>query len=328
MINADLRDIRYFATVVEHGSLTAAARALGVSQPTLSHAIARLEDALSGPVWQRLPNRRARVLPTELGKRVLDRGGRALSELSALEEDAALLRGVEAGELCIGSVQSLASTLLPRTVALFLAKYPKVVLDLPLVTSESAPGLIAGGKLDAALMVGPLPNQAGLKVLRGGEQELVLVVHADHPLARRQRIPLGALAAEPLVLFSQGTLFARAIEQAFSRAGIRPEVRARLASISGLCALVRAKVGATVLPEGSVSAFDRELCEVHFERPAPKRGLQLVYRDDVRPTPALAAFLEVAKTLWVETRDHARLESGRAAKGRGSSPSRPRSGGD
>jgi DNA-binding transcriptional LysR family regulator len=319
-MNADLRDIRYFASVVEHGSLTVAARALGVSQPTLSHAIMRLEDALFGPVWQRLPNRRARVLPTELGKRVLDRGGRALQELAALEADAALLRGVEAGALCIGSVQSLASTLLPRCVALFLAKYPKVVLDLPLITSETAPGLIAAGKLDAALMVGPVPAQAGLKQLRGGEQELVLVVRSDHAFARKRRVAFAALAEEPLVLFSQGTLFARAVDQAFQRAGIRPDVRARLASISGLCALVRAKVGATVLPEGSVSAFDRELCEVRFERPAPKRSLQLVYRGDVRPTPALSAFLEVARELWEDL--------GRAAKGRGSSPSRPRSSGD
>ena len=125
-INADLRDIRYFAAVVEHGSLTLAARELNVSQPTLSHAIARLEEALGGPVWQRLPNRRAGVVPTELGKRVLERGGRALAELLALSQDAALLRGLEAGELRVGSVQSLAATLLPRWVALFLAQYPKV----------------------------------------------------------------------------------------------------------------------------------------------------------------------------------------------------------
>jgi DNA-binding transcriptional LysR family regulator len=296
-MNADLRDIRYFAKVVEHGSLTAAARELGVSQPTLSHAITRLEEALEGTLWQRLPNRRAGVLPTELGQRVLDRGGRALAELAALEEDAALLRGVAAGELRVGSVQSLSATLLPRCAAAFLAKYPKVVLDLPLVTSETAPGLIASGKLDAALMVGPLPPQAALKQLRGGEQELVLVLRVDHALARRKRLALSSLAEEPLVLFSKGTLFARAIEQACQRAGFTPDVRARLASISGLCALVRAGVGATILPEGSVSAFDRELCEVPFERPVPRRNIQLVWRADVRPTPALAAFLELARGL-------------------------------
>jgi DNA-binding transcriptional LysR family regulator len=296
-MNAELRDIRYFAAVVEHGSLTRAARELNVSQPTLSHAIGRLEDALAGALWQRLPNRRAGVVPTELGQRVLSRGGRALAELSALEEDAAMLRGVEAGELRVGSVQSLAGTLLPRWVALFMAQYPKLVLELPLVTSETAPELIRAGKLDAALIVGPSPNDAALRHLRCGEQELVLVMRADHALARRRRVALAVLAKQPLVLFSRGTLFARAIEEVCMRAGFVPYARARLASISGLCALVRADVGVTILPEGSVPVGDRELVEVHFERPVPKRSVQLVWRADVQPPPALSAFLSVVKAI-------------------------------
>lgn len=298
LINADLRDIRYFAAVIEHGSLTKAARELNVSQPTLSHAIARLEEALAGAVWQRLPNRRAGVLPTELGKRVLLRGGRALAELSALEEDAAQLRGVEAGELCVGSVQSLAATLLPQCVSRFLAQYPKVVLELPLISSETAPELIRAGKLDAALMVGPQPTGGGLKHLRCGEQELVLVVRSDHALARKGRVSWAALAKQPFVLFSKSTLFADAIEQACRRAGFTPDVRARLASISGLCALVRADVGVTILPEGSVAQGDGELMEVHFEKPTPKRAVQLVWRADVQPTPALSAFLGTVNGLF------------------------------
>lgn len=298
LINADLRDIRYFAVVVEQGSLTLAARELNVSQPTLSHAIARLEEALAGPVWQRLPNRRAGVVPTELGKRVLERGGRALAELFALEQDAALLRGVEAGELHVGSVQSLAATLLPRCVAPFLAKYPKVVLELPLITSETAPDLIRNGKLDAALMVGPSPTAGTLKSQRCGEQELVLVARADHVLAKKARIALGSLAKQPFVLFSKSTLFADAIEQACRRAGFVPDVRARLASISGLCALVRADVGLTILPAGSVPVGDRELAEIRFEKPVPRRSVQLVWRADVQPTPALSAFIGVVRELF------------------------------
>ena len=108
-------------------------------------------------MWRRLPNRRAGVLPTELGARVLERGGRALAEIDALAQDAAHLRGLRAGELRVGSVQSLAGTLLPRWVAHYVERFPDIVLDLPLVTSESAGGLIKQGKLDAALVVGPVP---------------------------------------------------------------------------------------------------------------------------------------------------------------------------
>lgn len=296
MMNADLRDIRYFAAVVEHGSLTRAASSLKVSQPTLTHAIARLEDALGGALWRRLPNRRAGVLPTELGKRVLERGGRALAELDALSQDAAHLRGLKAGSLRVGSVQSLAGTLLPRWVARYLEQYPDIVLDLPLVTSENAAGLVKTGKLDAALVVGPQPSDSQLKRASCGDQELLAVVSAKHPLAKRRRIALAALAEEPFVLVPTGTFFAIAIEDVCRKAGFTPHVRARIASISGLCSLVRAGVAVTILPEGAIPSGDRELAQVRFEKPV-RRAMHLIWRADVAPNPALAAFIESGREL-------------------------------
>lgn len=296
-MNADLRDIRYFAAVVESGSLTRAAAQLAVSQPTLTHAIARLEEALGGPIWKRFSNRRAGVIPTELGARVLERGGRALRELEALEQDAAGLRGLTAGALRVGSVQSLAGTLLPRWVAQYLERYPAITLDLPLVSSESAPAAIESGKLDAALVVGPQPANAALKRLRCGEQELLAVVPARHALAKRRQIPIAALAEEPFVLVPAGTFFAAAIEEVCRKAGFTPRVRARIASISGLCALVRAGVAVTILPEGSVPSGDDQLAQVPFEKPPPRRAVHLIWRADVQPSPALRAFIELSKSV-------------------------------
>jgi DNA-binding transcriptional LysR family regulator len=297
IMNADLRDIRYFAAVVEHGSLTRAALALKVSQPTLTHAIARLEEALGGPVWRRSPNRRLGVMPTELGQRVLERGGRALAELDALGQDAAHLRGLTAGGLRVGSVQSLAGTLLPRWVAHYLEAFPAITLDLPLVTSETADALIKSGKLDAALVVGPPPTDPALKRQRCGEQELIAVVPAAHALARRRSIPVAALASEPFVLVPAGTFFAIAIEDVCKRAGFTPTVRARIASISGLCALVRAGVAVTILPAGSVPSGDDKLAQVRFDKPQPRRAVHLIWRADVAPSPALRAFIDVGKAV-------------------------------
>jgi DNA-binding transcriptional LysR family regulator len=297
LMNPDLRDVRYFAAVVEQGSLSKAAEILKVSQPTLSHAIARLEDLLGGPVWRRTSNRRAGVVPTELGHKVLERGGRALAELDALSKDAANLRGLTAGELRVGSVQSLAATLLPIWVSRFLGEHPAIVLSLPLVTSEDASGQVRDGKLDAALVVGPPPGEPHLKRLRCGEQELVAVVRSDHPLARGQGLGLGELARESFVFVPAGTFAAVAIEELCRRAGFQPQVRARLASISGLCALVRAGVGITILPQGSLSAGERDLVEIRFARAQPRRAVHLIWRADVHPTPALAAWVRMAGEL-------------------------------
>jgi DNA-binding transcriptional LysR family regulator len=296
-IQAELRDVRYFQAVVEHGSLTRAAQALGVSQPALSHALSRLEQAFDGPLWQRVGNRRTGIRPTELGELVLQRGGRALAEMAALEDDAALLRGVKAGSLSVGSVQSLASTLLPRWVARFLERYPDVRVDLPLVTSETAPELIAAGKLDAALVVGSIAGSPQLKRMRCGEQELVALVARDNPLAGRSSVALSALAEQPFVLVPKNTFFARAIEELCRKAGFEPTVRARIASISGLCALVRAQVGVSILPRGSIAPGEHGLVEVAISKPAMTRAVQLVWRADVKPTPALRAFVELGKDM-------------------------------
>ena len=296
-MNTDLRDIRYFAAVADLGSLTKAAEKLRVSQPTLSHAIARLEEALGGPLWQRVPNRRTAVMPTELGKRVLERGRRALAELDALAEDAARLRGLEAGTLNVGAVQSLAATLVPRWVASFAEAYPGIALDLPLVTSEAAPQMVRDGQLDAALVVGPLPSDASLKRMRAGEQELVAVVRVDHALAKKKLVPLIALKGEPFVLIPSATFAAVVIEEICERAGFTPNGRLRLASLSGLCQLVRAGVGVSILPEGCVPDGDRELVEVRFERPAPRRAVHLLYRAGAQPSPSLAAWIDTGRAL-------------------------------
>lgn len=292
----DLRDLRYFAAVVEHASLTRASEALHVSQPTLTHAIARLEEQLGGSIWRRLPNRRAGVVPTELGRRALERGGRAVAELDALNQDAALLKGLYAGALRVGTIQSLAGTLLPRWVVRFAEQHPAIVLDLPLVTSESGADLVREGKLDAALVVAA-PSQTGLKRMRCAEQELVAVMRRDHPLSRRRSLSLIGLAQESFVLVPERTFAAVAIEEVCARAGFKPRVRCRLASISGLCALVRAGVGVSILPEGSVPKGDTDLVERGIGKEFPRRTVHLLYRAEAEPSPALTAWLQVGQDI-------------------------------
>ncbi len=295
-MTVDLRDLRYFAAVIEHASLTRASEALHVSQPTLTHAIARLEEQLGGAIWRRLPNRRSGVLPTELGRRALERGGRAVAELDALAQDAALLRGLHAGALRVGTIQSLAGTLLSRWVSLFCEQHAAIVLDLPLVTSESAADLVREGKLDAALVVAA-SSEVGLKRMRCAEQELVVVMRRDHTLAGRRALSLSALAQEPFVLVPAGTFAAVAIEDVCARAGFAPRVRCRLASISGLCALVRAGVGVTILPEGCVARADAELIEKRLGKEVARRSVHLLYRAEAQPSPALAAWLKIGQEI-------------------------------
>ncbi len=224
-----------------------------------------------------------------------------MGELEALTQDAALLKGLHAGALRVGTIQSLAGTLLPRWVSRFSEQHSAIVLDLPLVTSESAADLVREGKLDAALVVAA-SSESGLKRLRCGEQELVAVMRGDSAHARRRTLSLSALANESFVLVPSGTFAAIAIEDICARAGFTPRIRCRLASISGLCALVRAGVGVTILPEGSVPQGDPELVERRFGKEFARRTVHLLYRAEAQPSPALAAWLEVGREITPATR--------------------------
>src|SRR4051812_36740282 len=116
----DLRDLEYFLAVVEAKSGTFAARRGHAAQPTLSHALGRLENELG----ERLLERKARapMRLTDAGELVAARARQALSTITALRDDLAALRGRIGGDLRIAAIQSLSATLLPGVLATLARK--------------------------------------------------------------------------------------------------------------------------------------------------------------------------------------------------------------
>ena len=135
----ELRDLAYFLACVEHGSVTAAARAVHVAQPTLSHALARLEREAGARLLDRRP--RERLRPTAAGQLLRARAQETLAAVSGFGADLAALNGLERGELLVGSIQSLNATLLPTPIASFVARYPGIALAVrthcPMYVSET-----------------------------------------------------------------------------------------------------------------------------------------------------------------------------------------------
>src|SRR6478735_7690684 len=131
----ELRDLEYFLAVVEARSVTLAARRVHAAQPTLSHALSRLEEELG----ERLLLRKARapLSLTDAGELVAARARQALSAVTALKDDLAGLRGQVAGNLRIAAVQSLSATLLPGVLARLAKQYPAVKPSVRTLAAES-----------------------------------------------------------------------------------------------------------------------------------------------------------------------------------------------
>jgi DNA-binding transcriptional LysR family regulator len=294
----DLRDLEYFLAVVEAKSVTLAARRVHAAQPTLSHALARLENELG----ERLLERKARapLRMTDAGEVVAARARQALSAITALKDDLASLRGHVGGNLRVAAIQSLSATLLPGVLARLAREYPGIKPSVRTLAAESIARAVASGRADVGLLAGaPRSSLRGLSVKLLFEEPLVALLRRTDPLARSKRLRFSQLSSRELVLVPDGTFLSDLIHAACTEAGFSPNVRLTLASAEALRETVRAGLGITILPRGYATPADRDLVAIPLTRPTPRREVLLVERgpNQLATPRAVVAFTEILSQL-------------------------------
>jgi len=273
----DLRDLEYFLAVVEASSVTLAARRVHVAQPTLSHALARLETELGERLLERKSRSPLRL--TDAGELVAARARQALSAVTALRDDLSALRGHVGGNLRIAAIQSLSATLLPGVLATLARDYPAIKPNVRTLAAENIARAVVSGRADVGLLAGaPRSSLRGLRVKVLFEEPLVALMRRTDPLARSKKLRVARLAQRELVLVPDGTFLSNIVHEAFERAGVAPNVRLTLASAEALRETVRAGLGLTILPRGYASPVDRDLVAVPLTHPTPRREVLLVER--------------------------------------------------
>lgn len=301
----ELRDLRYFVACLEQGNVTAAARHVHVAQPTLSHALARLERQAGTRLLERRPG--ARLRPTDAGRLLLVRARAAIAAVDGFGDDLGALRGLSRGELLIAAIQSLNVTLLPAPLAAFSARYPGIEVRVRTYPAEAVADAIRQGREEVGLVAGAPPETLSrLTVQRLYQEEFVAIVHREDPLAKRRQIPLTALRDRPLALVPSGTYTGAVIHNACERAGFVPRVALTLDSGEGLREIVRAGRGITILPERYLPFGDRELRSVRLSHPAPGRDVLALRSPTHPPTRAAEAFLDMVARAAAEMRPRVR----------------------
>lgn len=294
----ELRDLAYFLACVDEGHLTHAAKRLHVAQPTLSHALARLEAETGQALLERPSKGRPGLCPTEVGRLLEQRARRALAEVQAFQDDVAGLRGVLTGRLRIGSMQSLNSTMVPRPLAEFALLHPGVRVTLHTLAAEEIPMALMEGRIDVGLVAGAPASVLGeLSVERLLTEELVAIVRSEDPLAQRRSVRLGALRSRRFVLVLPHTFTFALILAACRQAGFEPGIVLALESGEAIREVVRAGLGITILPAGYLDPKDRGLRAIRLTHPTPRRDVSAVWAPRGRPTAAGHAFLATLRDL-------------------------------
>jgi DNA-binding transcriptional LysR family regulator len=240
-----LRQLEYLVTVSDLGSFTRAAAHLHVSQPALSHQIAALERAAGGPLLDRLP-RSVRLTPA--GRALIPHARAAISAADRGQSAARQATGAEAGELHVAAVYSIALGVLPGPLRAWRRQHPGVVVRLHEYRhgDEMAAAMQAGG---ADIAIGPAPPAWTGRTDLLGEEELVVILSADDPLARLNApVDLALLADRNWVHYTPGHGLAEILDQACTHAGFKPSIALRTEQTATAPLLAAAGLGPTLTP--------------------------------------------------------------------------------
>ncbi|NUU23982.1 MAG: LysR family transcriptional regulator [Streptomycetaceae bacterium] len=190
----ELRELRYFVAVAESRHVGRAAERLFISQPSLSHAIRQLERELGIALF----TRHSRGMePTEAGHDLLDYARRVLRAAEQFEEVARTHATGDAGRLRLGFQASGAGTLGPRIRTRFAALRPGVELELQRYNWGGEVPALRAGEVDVAYVWQP-NDLTGLASLRLAEEQRVIALPVDHPLAGHPELTLAQIRDVPL----------------------------------------------------------------------------------------------------------------------------------
>lgn len=289
-----LRDLEYAVAVADHRHFGRAAERCGVSQPSLSAQIRKLEDLLGIPLFERTSRR---VLPTAQGEAVIRQARTVLEEAQRL---IALARGAEgafAGPLTLGAIQTLGPYLFPHVLSPIRKNFPEVQLSLAEGRTEGLLADLRDGRVDAVFLSLPAEDE-GLAAEPLFFEPFLLAYPAGHPLEALPGVALADLDPGDLVLLEEGHCLR---DQALSLCGRQGRGTRHATGLETLRHMVAAGAGYTLMPLLAVANqtdMGGLIAYRPFDRDPPGRTVGLVWRAS---DPRGAGFRAMAALI----RDHA-----------------------
>ncbi|WP_448810396.1 LysR family transcriptional regulator [Agromyces bauzanensis] len=300
----DLQTVRVVRQIAEHGSLTAAADALGYSQPAVSQQLRRFEERTGIALVERV-GRGIRL--TESG-RVLARHANAVTTaLEAAAGELAEIRGLRAGRVRLVAFPSASATLVPRLIAALAAEHPGVTVTYVEAEPPEAVAAVRADRADVAVTFSypgdrDDPHRAsarGLDVRDFCDEPMRLVLPEGHPAAASDVVDLAALADDPWIAGCprcRGHLL-----ELTDAAGFRPRIAFETDNFVAVEGMVAQGLGVALLPALALAASPRHAGVV--TRPTARadvRSLHLVTAGGADRVPAVAATLAVLRGLVAE----------------------------
>lgn len=242
----DIRQLSALVAIADHGSFSAAARAMYTVQSNISGRVSRLERELGAPLVDR-----ANSELTLEGVRVVERARRILRELNDITADIAALNDDVLGDARIGAIGTTARWLMPQLLGAVEAAHPNVhAIVHEGSTSTLIPPLL-NGRLDAAIVHLPVDDPE-LLIEPLFAEDLLVLANVDHPIAGRGVMSITELANVPLLLPPKGSALRRVVDRAAATHGTSLVAQAEIDGVRLLASLAIDGYGPAIVPATAV----------------------------------------------------------------------------
>ena len=288
----ELNELRVLQVVAAERSFSRAATRLHRTQPAVSQAIRRLEDELGERLFDR-SSKGGRL--TEAGTVLLDYAER----LTRLQDEAAgsvrELQELRRGRVVIGVNEPAVHVLLPIVVQ-FREAHPHAQVEMRRVHSRQIPGEVLNRSLDFGLVTFP-PGERGLLSIPLGVDELVMLTHPKHPLARRRQITMDEFGRQTIIAHNDPSPRRERVLRLFEQKHAPINIQMSLPSLDGIKRAVEMNLGVALLPRRcAISEIARkQLAAVRVPQLRVPRTLRLLFRQTGEASHAASAFLEAAQ---------------------------------
>jgi len=283
-MEVSINKFKVLVKVVELGSLTKAADALGFTQSGVSHMINSLEDEFNLTLLNRS---RSGVSLTTNGEKVLRTIREILRWNEHLEQEVAAIHGLEIGTIRIGTFTSVSVHWLPGIIKDFQLEYPNIEIHLVEGDYREIEDWLSEGKIDCGFL--SMPAGDTFEVIPLQRDQLLVLLPMDHPLSSRSKLSLSEIADESFILLSKGS--DDDVNRVLSQAGIKPKIKFSVGDDYAIMAMVEKGLGISILPELVLRGQQRNIRLIELEEPC-YRYLGIAVNAKENLSPAAKRFLD------------------------------------
>jgi len=291
MINT--RELHYFLTIIEEGSILSAAQKLHMAQPPLSRSMKQLEEEVGCKLFERGPRK---IELTEAGKLFQNRAEQMLKLMNTTLSEIKDLQDGNHGTLSIGTASSCGVTILPKVANIFHQQYPNLKFELWDGESIRITELIQTGIVEIALVRFSFDNEH-FNVIRLPKEPFVAAVHANilNTLPKTPYLALKELKDKPLMVHRK---YENILTEYCQKAGFEPNYLCQADDIMPILAWADAGVGIAIVPQAAIGMIPTS--NIVFRRlidPIIELNSALIWKRNHKLSAAGEKFLEVFMTL-------------------------------